>query len=425
MQITQKMDREISSDYIKQRRRKVIIRISIAVVVFAALFIMLPSWIAPVANLSEYEIAKTDVGVIEVSFSANGTVVPTYNEVITSPISTTVLRINFLPGDNITTFDTIIVPDISQEKRLLDNFYQELIIKQNAVLRSNQQIVQNKRQLRLSLYADSIQVEQLASSLRKEKQLLNIGGGSQEKVDLAEMNYKVSQINREKQLQEYSSFVLLSLIDVKTQQIEQSILEDKISQQKELINRAFIRSKTSGVITKLDVQPGQRISAGHQVATIADVTNFKIIGNVPGKYANRINYNQQVRVNVQDSVLLGVITGISPEVESGSVNFTVTLADSDNALLRAQLKTDVRIIESVNNSAVRLAFGDYYSDNSYIDMFVFNGDKLERRKVLLGGCSFDYVEIKEGLKPGERVVISKSLVETYRNHQTIGFKNDR
>ena len=416
------MDRTISTDVVKRRRRKVIIRVSIGLILFSMLFILLPGWIAPVVNLNEYNIANSEKGDIEISFSTYGIVSPQYNEVLTSPIATTVLRVNFRPGDNVSLTDTIIVPDVSKEYRKYVNLEQDLTIKKNSILKSAEQAIQRKRELELGLFSDSINIGQLLSQLNKERQLFKIGGGAQEKVDLAEMNYKVAMINRDKLKQQYESFNSLSLIDRSTEQIELSILQQRTKEQSDLISQSFIRAKRAGVITSLAVQPGQQIGAGQQIATIADVSNYKIIGSVPGKYANRLNYQQRVLIYIQDSVLTGKITGIAPEIKDGTVNFTVSLSEPNHPLLRAQLKTDVRIIQSNTQDVVRLPFGDYYVENSYVDLFVFNGDMLERRKVLLGGCSFDYVEVKEGLEAGERVIISAALAKTYENYQTISFK---
>ncbi|GEM_PF-3043278 len=418
------MDRAISKDYIKRRKKKIIIRSSIGIITLTLLMILLPGWMAPVADIGLYRIAYADKGNIETSFSAYGVVTPLYNEVITSPIATTVLRVNNSSGDNITISDTIIIPDIERVEADLKKLIRERTIKENSIMRNKELINQKLKQFTLALNADSIKIEQLASSLRKERELLKIGGGSQEKVDLAEMNYKVARINRDKLIQELSSYKALSNIDISTGDIELSILNEKISEQQILINRSFIRSKRDGVITSIAVKPGQQIGAGQQVATVANVNNFKITGDVPGKFADRLNYNMKVRVIIQDSSLYGRLSGIAPEVNGGSVSFTVTLDNPNHPLLRAQLKTDIRIIQQVEHNTIRLPFADFYTDNAYVDLFVYNGDKLEKRKVLLGGCSYDYVEIKSGIKPGEKVVISKSLAEEYEDYTTIGYKND-
>jgi HlyD family secretion protein len=419
-----KMDRALSKDYVNKRKRKIIIRTSVAVVTIATLFILLPGWRTPVANMKLYRVGYADKGDIETSFSAYGIVTPLYNEVITSPIATTVLRINNSAGDNITTTDTIIIPDIERANATLKKLIRERTIKENSIKRSKESIIQKLKQFSLALNADSIKIEQLASSLRKERELLNIGGGSQEKVDLAEMNYKVAKINRDKLIQEHDSYKALSNIDMNTSDIELSILNEKIYEQQTLINRSFIRSKRDGVITSLAVKPGQQISAGQQVATVANVNNFKITGSVPGKFADRLNYNMKVRVIIQDSSLYGHLSGIAPEIDGGSVSFTVTLDNPNHPLLRAQLKTDIRIIQKIEQDAIRLPFSDFYIEDAYVSLFVYNKGKLEKRKVLLGGCSYDYIEVKSGIKPGEKVVISKSLTEEFVDYTTIDFKND-
>jgi len=417
------MDREISIEFVKRRKRKKAIKLIIGFAIFSVVFVILSSLIKPHVNLNNYKVATADCGNIEVSFSAYGLVIPQYSEVITSPISTTVLRVNFLSGANVNEHDTLIIPDIQKELNKYVSLQYELAINKNRSLRCVQEANQKINNLRLVLKADSIKIEQLASSWRKEKQLLDIGGECQEKVDLIEMDYKIAKINRDKLTQEYKSITQLSALDKNIQDIELAILSDKLDEQRLLINNSFIRPKQSGVLTSVMVQPGQQINIGQQIATIADISKFKIVGTVPGKYANRLNYNQKVKVYIQDSMVRGIISGIAPEVKNESVNFTVTLDNPTCNFLRAQLKTDVRIIQSLKQNVIRLPFENYYQEDSFVEMFVVNGDVLEKRKVLLGGCSFDYVEVISGISTGEKVVLSKELAESYKSYKSIGFKN--
>jgi len=417
------MDREISIEFVKRRKRKNAIKLIIVLVIFSAVFVIFSSLIKPKVNLNNFKVATADCGDIEVSFSAYGIVIPQYSEVITSPISTIITRVNFLPGDNVTEHDTLIILDIQKEKNKYVNLQYELTINKNRLLRSEQEANQKINNLRLVLKADSIKVEQLASSWRKEKQLLDIGGECQEKVDLIEMDFKIAKINRDKLIQEYKSIVQLSLLDKNTQDIELAILSDRLEQQRLLIKNSFITPKRSGVLTSVMVQPGEQINIGQQIATIADISKFKIVGTVPGKYANRLNYNQKVNVYIQDSLIIGIISGIAPEIKNESVNFTVTLDNPSSNFLRAQLKTDVRIIQSLKQNVIRLPFENYYQEDSFVEMFVVNGDVLEKRKVLLGGCSYNFVEVISGISIGEKVILNKELADSYKNYKSIGFKN--
>ena len=91
------------------------------------------------------------------------------------------------------------------------------------------------------------------------------------------------------------------------------------------------------------------------------------------------------------------------------VNFTVKLSDDDNPRLRPGLKTDVYIFTDVRESTLRLPRGPYYSGAGDVWMWVLSSDgrSISRRKISLGDSNSDYVEVRGGLSPGERVVINR------------------
>lgn len=56
---------------------------------------------------------------------------------------------------------------------------------------------------------------------------------------------------------------------------------------------------------------------------------------------------------------------------------------------------------------MRIKNGSYYTGPGTYELFVFNGDdELVRRTVRLGDSNFEFVEVVDGLKPGDRVVTS-------------------
>ena len=83
------------------------------------------------------------------------------------------------------------------------------------------------------------------------------------------------------------------------------------------------------------------------------------------------------------------------------------LDDEANARLRSGLKTDVYIMCDVMEDVKRIKNGTFYTGPGLYELFVFDSDdELVRRSVRLGESNFEYVEVINGLEPGDRVVIS-------------------
>ena len=115
--------------------------------------------------------------------------------------------------------------------------------------------------------------------------------------------------------------------------------------------------------------------------------------------------------------LSGTVSNIRPSVKNGTVTFNIELAESNHPRLRAGLKTDVHVISSYREQALRIANGSYYSGKGEYEMWVVRGGEATPRKLLLGDSNYEYVEVLEGLSAGEQVIVSN--MENYKNRKKI------
>lgn len=81
--------------------------------------------------------------------------------------------------------------------------------------------------------------------------------------------------------------------------------------------------------------------------------------------------------------------------------------EEHNSLLRSGQKADIYVVQTVRENAVRIRNASFYTGPGEYELFVEEEEnRLVKRKVRLGECDFDHVEVVEGLRPGEQAVIS-------------------
>ncbi|MBI9034317.1 MAG: HlyD family efflux transporter periplasmic adaptor subunit [Bacteroidales bacterium] len=413
------MDRELSKEYLKKKRVQTGIKILLPVVIVCALGFYTLGWIRPQVDLEKTLTFVAERGAVENSFVSNGVVEAYYQEVLTSTLSTDVLEILHAPGDLVGPQDTLLVPDVTVLESSFKEISNEIALKENRIRRSQEELYAKEAELKSELKMDSIRIEQLKTNLKNENYLFEIGGGSMQKVNQAKIDFQLALIERENQLLEFESFMRLQELDLESMQLELAIKEQVRTKISRKLEKAFIHPKINGVITSVLVEPGQYISEGQALAHVADANRFKIEGDISSRYADRIYPGQPVIVEINDSLLQGQISAVSPSVENGTLNYTVNLNNPSHRMLRSKLRVEVRLILSVNPSAIRLANSDYYFGAGNVKMFVLKGDQLEKRNVKLGGANFDYVEVISGIKEGETVVISRSFNQEYQSYNSI------
>lgn len=182
-----------------------------------------------------------------------------------------------------------------------------------------------------------------------------------------------------------------------------------------------VRAGMTGVLQQIAVEIGQRISAGTNVARVANSLKLKADVRIPETQARDIVIGQPATIDTRASGLVkGRVSRIDPAVQQGTVLVDV---DFDDQQLPRGARPDLSVegtiqLETLENVTYvgRPAFGQ---DESTIYLFkiVGNGLEAERTRVLLGRGSANAIEIRQGLNPGDQVILSD--ISANDNHDKI------
>ena len=106
------MDRKISKEVQRKEQRKQFIRIGTAVGGFIVLIVVVISMLQTSLKRKDLNISTVDKGVIEVSVSASGKVIPAFEEIINSPINSRIVEVYKRGGDSVDVGTPILKLDL-------------------------------------------------------------------------------------------------------------------------------------------------------------------------------------------------------------------------------------------------------------------------------------------------------------------------
>ncbi|NJK97781.1 MAG: HlyD family efflux transporter periplasmic adaptor subunit [Bacteroidales bacterium] len=186
------------------------------------------------------------------------------------------------------------------------------------------------------------------------------------------------------------------------------------------IEDSDVKAPGKGVITWVNDKIGSTVSYGSEVVKLANLTSFKVEGTVSEIYLPKLSIGGKIVLNINDSILSGKISAINPTVQNESVKFTVMLDRKDHPVLRSNQRTDVNIVTSNRKNIIRIPREGLVLKGSNPYLFVVKDGWAYRRMVSFGESSFYYIEVKEGILPGEEVIISD--MEENMHHEKIKLK---
>ncbi|MFB3904073.1 MAG: efflux RND transporter periplasmic adaptor subunit [Acidobacteriota bacterium] len=169
-----------------------------------------------------------------------------------------------------------------------------------------------------------------------------------------------------------------------------------------------VRAGARGVLQELPVQVGQQLAAGSIIAKVAQPERLQAELKVPETQVKDVAIGQPVQVDTRNGIIPGTVARIDPAVREGTVTVDVDLEGPLPPGARPDLSVE-GIIEIERLADVvyvgRPAFGQ---PNSTVGMFRIekDGKTAVRVTVKLGRSSVNTIEVVEGLKPGDRVILS-------------------
>ncbi len=400
------MDREISKEVQRKEQRKQFIRIGTAVGGFIVLIVVVISMLQTSLKRKDLNISTVDKGVIEVSVSASGKVIPAFEEIINSPINSRIVEVYKRGGDSVDVGTPILKLDLQSAET---EYNKQLDEEQMKSLQLEQQRVTNHNKLsemEMNLKVSRMELDRKAVELRNERYLDSLGAGTTDKVRQVELDYNVSILKLKEDEQKYKNEQALAEADLKVKELELNIFRKSLAETRRTLEDAQIRSPRKAILTYVNNEIGSQIGQGAKVAIVSDLSHFKIEGEIADTYGDRIAVGSKAVIKIGSEKLDGTVSDVTPLSKNGVISFTVQLEEDNHKRLRSGLKTDVYVMNAVKDDVLRIANSSYYVGKGEYELFVVNGNQLLKRKVQLGDSNFEYVEVVSGLQEGDQVIVS-------------------
>jgi HlyD family secretion protein len=400
------MDRPVSIEH----KRRLLIRqisvISIIIIVPLLIVLFLKSVFIPGVSLSQVSTGISDKGDIQITVQGSGTVIPAYEEIITSPFKSNIVKIIKNPGDKVFPKDTLLILNNKLAENDLNLLTNELALQNIRIDKLKIELQQLREDFEFSRKIKDIKVENARLAYEAEVTLNKLGGSPAYDVKKAKTAWDIEQLENSQAQYNFNNQVESKNNGIRELETEINIEKNKIIKARDLVDQAYVKAPFHGDLSWVIDQPGASVSEGQQIARVADFSSYKLKGTISNAWAGRVISGQEVDIRNQDRDLSGTIENIMPAITQGMMECIIRIDKGDITNLRPAQQLEIRVIISKRDKVLRLPNGPYYKDRGYKEMYVVKGNKAYRTKILFGDSNFDYVEVLDGLKEGEKVILS-------------------
>jgi len=411
------MDTEITQEVTSQRRKKAIIIGLIAIAILIAFIWIIRTTFKSSIKRSEITTAIVETGNIENTLNATGEVLPEFEEILTSPINASIKNVIMDAGNKVKAGQSILTLDKSATQTDFEKLKFQLESKQNEVKKLKLDLNKSFYDIQSNNDIKKLRIDNLADAVENAKRLFKAGGGTREGIEQAELNLKVAQLEKKQLENEVKNKQQTMQIEIKEAEIAADILSSDLNALQRKLNLANIVATRAGVVTYVNRNIGANIKEGESLARIADLGSFKVQGSISDNSMDQLHTGLPVIVLINEVQLRGHVVNVSPSIQNSIISFDIQLDERNNKQLRPNMKVDVYLVTATHNHIMRVANGPAFKGPELQDIFVVNNGKAERRTVHIGLTNFDFVEIKDGVKPGDMVI--NSDMSEYKNSKEI------
>jgi HlyD family secretion protein len=314
---------------------------------------------------------------------------------------------NYLTTDQGGTVKQVLVEDGATVER-----GQPLVILSNPALQlqvAAQQIIfeQTRFKYEHDILDIDHQIDRLKADLERDKILL--AGNA-----IAPSTYQAEE-------KEYAHYVELRAATLASRDVEQKIRVtqlmggstsgaslDGANIANAAVEALTIRAPMHGQLTALDAEVGQSKAAGAVLGQVDSLDRFKLTAWMDEFYLGRAVLGQETLFTLDGHNYQAKVTKIYPQVTHGTFKVDFHFSGSAPAGIHTGQAIDMKVELGGAARAVILPNGPFYQETGGNWLFVVapDGRSALRRPVRLGRRNPEYVEVLDGLKPGERAIVS-------------------
>jgi len=178
---------------------------------------------------------------------------------------------------------------------------------------------------------------------------------------------------------------------------------------KEKLSRTKIYSPLTGAVKEKRVSVGDYVRNGTPLLQLIKINHLKLNFTISEKDAASIKIGQEVVFNVDsygDKQFRGRVSLLFPNVEEKTRTLQAeALVPNANHLLKPGYFARTLIYTSSPRTVVLAPITALLYDNAVIRIFVVDGDKASERIIKIGGKYGEFIEVVEGLKEKEEIVV--------------------
>jgi HlyD family secretion protein len=214
-------------------------------------------------------------------------------------------------------------------------------------------------------------------------------------------------------------------VNVETLKRDLENMRNNLGMVKERVEHLNVRATVDGQLGILNAEIGQSINKGENMGQINVLTSYKVTAQIDEHYIDRVRAQLNATLDRQGSKFDLTVRRVFPEVRNGTFKIEMIFRDSMPDNIRTGQTYYISLQLGQPKVSVLVPIGGFFQETGGQWIFVLDPTEsfATKRNISIGRKNPKYYEVLEGLKPGEKVIVSG--YETFGKNEKLILKKSK
>ncbi|MET4568627.1 efflux RND transporter periplasmic adaptor subunit [Rhodanobacter soli] len=182
-----------------------------------------------------------------------------------------------------------------------------------------------------------------------------------------------------------------------------------------------VKSPVDGQVGQLFIAERATVAKDAQLLSVIDLSALQVEMQVPESFARDLGIGMSGEISGNGHTWKGLVSAISPEVVNGQVAARLRFEGETPKQLRQNQRLSVRVLLDKRDNVLTVQRGSFVDESGGSYAYLVRDGIAKKTPIRVGASSIDKVEILDGLKEGDRIVISGT--DSFKGAATVAISN--
>lgn len=268
------------------------------------------------------------------------------------------------------------------------------------------------------------QVDQTAAQRDLERNRRAFAGGAVAQIDVAraedalkKAELALASAQREQALEDRGAG-----LDARNKRAQAERQRAVVGELQRQVDALQLRAPFDGQVGQVFIAQRANVASDAALLSVVDLSQFEVEIKVPESFARELGLGVPAEIQSNGKTYAASVAAVSPEVVAGEVAARLRFKDAQPPGLRQSQRLSARIVMDTRRGVLMVERGPFLEQGGGHTAYVMEGDTAVKRNVRTGTSSIAQVELLDGVREGDRIVVSGS--DRFGNAERIRVSGD-